>query len=47
MNHVITVLNKSMDLLKAYDCLPDDLIIEKSEAYGFDSINLKLFHTVF
>ena len=36
-----------MDLSKAYDCLPYDLIIEKFEAYGFDNINLKLFHSYF
>ena len=36
-----------MDLSKAYDCLPYDLIIAKFEAYGFDNINLKLFHSYF
>ena len=32
-----------MDLSKAYDCLPHDLIIAKLEAYGFDYISSKLF----
>ena len=36
-----------MDLSKAYVCLPHDLIIVKLEAYGFDSISLKLFHNYF
>ena len=36
-----------MDLWKAYDCLPYDLIITKFEAYGFDNIGLKLFHSYF
>ena len=31
-----------MDLSKAYDCLPHDLIIAKLEAYGFDTKSLKL-----
>ena len=31
-----------MDLSKAYDCLPHDLIIAKLEAYGFDKNSLKL-----
>ena len=34
-----------MDLSKAYDCLPNDVIIVKFEAYGFDNISLKLFHS--
>ena len=36
-----------MDLSKAYGCLPYDLIIAKFEAYGFDNISLKLFHSYF
>ena len=36
-----------MDLTKAYDYLPHDLIIAKFELYGFDSISLKLFHRYF
>ena len=36
-----------MDLSKAYDCVPHDLIIAKFEAYGFDNISLKLFHSYF
>ena len=36
-----------MGLPKAYDCLPNDLIIAKFEAYGFHSISLKLFHSYF
>ena len=31
-----------MDLSKAYDCLPHDLIIAKLDAYGFDTNSLKL-----
>ena len=33
-----------MDLSKAYDCLPHDLIIAKLEAYGFDKHSLQLIH---
>ena len=36
-----------MDLSKTYDCLPKHLIITKLEAYGFDSISFKLFHSYF
>ena len=36
-----------MDFSKAYDWLPHDLIIAKPEAYGFDNISLKLFHSYF
>ena len=32
-----------MDLWKAFECLPYDLLIAKLEAYDFDSIGLKLF----
>ena len=31
-----------MDLLKAYDCLPHDLIIVKFEAYGISKSSLSL-----
>ena len=31
-----------MDLSKAYDCLPHDLLIAKLEAYGLDNGSLKL-----
>ena len=36
-----------MNLWKAYDCLPHDLITAKIEAHGFDSISLKLFQLFF
>ena len=35
-----------MGLSKAYNCLPNDAIIAKFEAYGFDN-SLKLFHSYF
>ena len=34
-----------MDLPKAFDCLPHDLLIAKLAAYGFDWNILKLFHS--
>ena len=38
---VATVL---MDLFKAYDCLPHDLLVAKFEAYGIDKTGLNLIH---
>ena len=32
------------DLSKAFDCLPQDLIISKFHAYGFDKASLRLTH---
>ena len=31
-----------MDLSKAFDCLPHDLLIAKPDAYGFDKEALRL-----
>ena len=33
-----------MDLSKAYDCLPHDLLVAKFEAYGIDKTGLNLIH---
>ena len=33
-----------MDLSKAYDCLPHDLLVAKFEAYGIDKTGLSLIH---
>ena len=33
-----------MDLSKAYDCLPHDLLVAKSEAYGIDKTGLSLIY---
>ena len=33
-----------MDLPKAYDCLPHDLLVAKFEAYGIDKTGLNLIH---
>ena len=33
-----------LDLSKAYDCLPHDLLIAKFEAYGIDKTGLNLIH---
>ena len=32
------------DLSKAFYCLPDDLILVKLDAYGFDKASLRLMH---
>ena len=33
------------DLSKAFYCLPDDLILVKLDAYGFDKASLRLMHS--
>ena len=33
------------DLPKVFDCLPHNLIIAKSDAYGFDKASLRLVHS--
>ena len=32
-----------MDLSKAFDCLPHELLIAKMDAYGFENKSLKLY----
>ena len=34
-----------MDLSKAYDCLPNDLLLAKMEAYGWSLDSVKLMHS--
>ena len=33
------------DISKAYDCLPNELLIAKLHAYGLDILSLKLLHS--
>ena len=34
-----------MDLSKAFDCLPNDLILEKLEFYGLSAKSISLLHS--
>ena len=34
-----------MDLLKAFDCIPNDLLVPKPSAYGFNGNTLKYIYT--
>ena len=36
-----------LDLSKAYDCIPNDLLIAKLEAYGLDKTSLHLLRDYF
>ena len=35
-----------MDLSKAYDCIPHDLLIAKVKAYGLETCALKLVYRI-
>ena len=35
-----------MDLSKAFDCLPHDLLVAKFEAYGIDNTGLNLIYNL-
>ena len=42
LDEKVTVATLLMDLSKAYDCIPHDLLIAKLSAYGIDSVGLLL-----
>ena len=46
-NYIVAVVVTGvlMDLLKAFDCIPNDLLVPKPSAYGFNGNTLKYIYT--